>query len=184
VSGVTFAGGLIIGLLLAETRLSRANERVLFGRGAIQPPGDVYRWMAVVYPVGFLAMIAEGAWRASAMPVVPPSGPMSVEGPAWAVSGIGLFAASKLLKYWAIASLGDRWTFKVIVEPGRPLVVSGPYAYIAHPNYVAVMGELTGAAIWLGAVVTGPIGLALFGLLLWRRLRFEERVLASSAAGS
>jgi methyltransferase len=90
-----------------------------------------------------------------------------------------LFAASKGLKYWAIRSLGERWSFRVLVQPGRPLIRTGPYAYLAHPNYVAVVGELVATAMMVGAPVSGPIMLAAFGLVLWRRVRFESAVLAT-----
>jgi len=95
--------------------------------------------------------------------------------PMWA--GVILFAASKGLKYWAIGSLGVRWTFKVFVIPGRPLVATGPYRYLAHPNYVGVVGELVGAAMMCGAPTAGVIGSVAFGAALWQRVRFESAVL-------
>ncbi|MEZ5315960.1 MAG: isoprenylcysteine carboxylmethyltransferase family protein, partial [Vicinamibacterales bacterium] len=134
-----FLGAIVFGLMLSEARVSRRHERQLLARGAVQPPGDAYRTMAVLYPLCFAALVGEGLWWASrATPAAP-------GGPAWWVSGLLLFLASKWLKYWAIGSLGDRWSFKVIVEPGRPLVHTGPYRYLRHPNYVAVVGELVGA---------------------------------------
>lgn len=174
---ITFAGAVMIGALLAETRLSRANERVLRARGAITPPGDVYRLMAVAYPASFLAMTAEGLWRSSNA-----SG-LVAEGPNWFVSGVLLFVASKGLKYWAIRSLRERWTFRVMVLPGTPLVRTGPYRYIDHPNYVAVAGELVGAAMMCGARVTGPLALVVFGALLWARVRFEMAALCRWQGG-
>ncbi|MEZ5318636.1 MAG: isoprenylcysteine carboxylmethyltransferase family protein, partial [Vicinamibacterales bacterium] len=63
---------------------------------------------------------------------------------------------------------------------GRPLVHTGPYRYLRHPNYVAVVGELVGAAMMVGAPLAAPIVLVVFGAVLLRRLRFEERVLAST----
>jgi methyltransferase len=84
------------------------------------------------------------------------------------------------LKYWAIGSLGERWSFRVYVLPGEPLVTTGPYRYVAHPNYIAVMGELIGTAMMMRAAISGPVMTVLFGLVLLRRLRFEERVLAQS----
>jgi methyltransferase len=65
----------------------------------------------------------------------------------------------------------------VIVEPGRPLVRTGPYRYVAHPNYIAIVGELAGTALMAGAVAAGPLAVLGFGLLLWGRVRFENRVL-------
>jgi protein-S-isoprenylcysteine O-methyltransferase Ste14 len=111
---LAFTWAVIVGLLIAEARLSRRHEAELDARGAIAPPGDVYRWMAVLYPLSFALMGAEGAWRASVVP-------------GWFAAGVLLFAASKALKYWAIRSLGDRWSFRVYVVPGAPLVTTGPY---------------------------------------------------------
>jgi methyltransferase len=167
VAGVS---AVIIGLLLAETRLSAIHERRLLERGAFRPGGDPYLALAILYPLAFVAMAAEGLWRAS-------NSTSAAAGPNWFVSGVFLFVASKALKYWAIGSLGPRWTFKVFVVPGQPLVSTGPYRYIAHPNYVAVVGELVGAAMMCGAPIAGVFGLAAFGAALWKRVQFEAGVL-------
>ena len=172
-SALVFALSVVVGLMLAEARLSSTNEQRLRARGAIEPAGDVYRVMAWLYPACFLVMGAEGIWRA-----VRAAGQVSGnDGPAWAASGVVLFAASKVLKYWAIRSLGERWTFKVLVLPGVPLVSDGPYRYVAHPNYIAVVGELLGAAMMFGARITGPLMVIAFGLALFARLKFEQRAL-------
>jgi len=179
VTTVAFLLSIAIGLLLAETRVSRENERRLRARGALLPDGDVYRALALLYPTAFLVMGAEGIWRAANGATVP----FTEVGPSWAASGVVLFAASKALKYWAIRTLGERWTFRVYIEPHLPLVTTGPYRYIAHPNYVAVVGELVGAAMMFGAPITGPIMFVLFGAALWARVRFETRVLREAASG-
>lgn len=173
---VAFVIAVVLGLLIAETRLSWANERTLRTRGAFAPPGDVYAALAVLYPGAFLSMGAEGLWRGGQ------SAAVLASGPSWLASGILMFCASKALKYWAIRSLGARWTFRVLVAPGLPLVTGGPYRYLAHPNYVAVMGELVGTAMMCGARVTGIVSLVAFGAALWMRVRFEERVLRSVRA--
>jgi methyltransferase len=171
VTGAAFVLAIIIGLMLAETRVSYAHERRLRDRGAVMPDGDVYRALAILYPLAFLLMGLEGIWRASDTPVA------TLQGPSWFASGLLMFVASKALKYWAIASLGERWTFRVLVLPGAPLVTTGPYRYVAHPNYIAVVGELVGTAMMMGARVTGPVMTALFGIALFARVRFENRVL-------
>jgi methyltransferase len=165
-----FAVAVIIGLLLAETRVSNAHARRLERRGAVRPDGDVYAAMALLYPAAFVLMGAEGIWRAAS------ADPLAGGGPAWPVSGVVLFAASKALKYWAIAALGERWTFRVYVLPGLPLVRHGPYRYVAHPNYVAVIGELVGTAMMMRAAIAGPVMILLFGAALVARIRFEHRV--------
>jgi methyltransferase len=161
----------ILGLMLAEARLASRNEAALRARGAIEPAGDVYRVMAILYPACFIVMGVEGYWRARSNLV----GPLQDDG--LVVSGVLLFAASKALKYWAIHALGPRWSFRVLVLPGVTLVSGGPYRYVAHPNYVAVVGELVGAAMMMSAWGTGPIALAAFGAALWARVRVERGAL-------
>jgi methyltransferase len=155
---------LVMLVMLGELRVSLANERALRGRGAIEPPDPVYATMRWGYPVTFVAMAAEGA--------VGDPAPLML-----AVLGVVLFVVAKALKFWAIASLGTRWTFKVLVVPGAPLVTTGPYRWFRHPNYVGVVGELVGFALIVGAWVTGPLSLAFFGYLLHRRITAEERAL-------
>jgi methyltransferase len=155
---------LIVVVMLAELRLSAGNERALRARGAIEPPDDVYTLMAWAYPASFVAMGIEGAIAGRGVG-------------ATAALGFAVMAGAKAIKYWAIASLGPRWSFRVLVIPGAPLVETGPYAWMRHPNYVGVMGELLGAALLTGAPVAGVMALAGFGLLLRRRIAIEEQSL-------
>ena len=164
-SGILAAGAVVFVIMLGELWLSRGHERRLRAAGAVEPAGDVYRTMAWAYPGCFAAMIAEGAWLAPAPAAV-----------AW--SGLAVFAAAKALKYWAIASLGGRWTFRVLVPPGSSRIRRGPYRWLSHPNYVAVALELLGVALAAHAVFTGPIAIAAFGALMLRRIRIEEKALA------
>src|SRR6186997_1530953 len=103
--------------MLVETRRAARNERAQRARGGIEPPGDVYKLMRIVYPAAFLAMLAEGAVRGA-----PASGVI--------VGGAAVFAAAKALKWWAIVSLGPCWTFRVIVVAGATLVARGPYRWV------------------------------------------------------
>ena len=155
--------GLVMLVMAIEASISTRNERALRARGAVEPAGDVYRTMQWAYPVSFVAMAIEGA--------------MFGDGPGIAtMAGSLLMLASKALKFWAMASLGDRWTFKVLVVP-EPLVAQGPYAWLRHPNYVAVVGELASMALLVDARVAGPVATLLFSLLIWRRIRVEDRAL-------
>jgi methyltransferase len=88
---------------------------------------------------------------------------------------------ANVLRWWCIATLGDRWTARVIVLPGAPLVRSGPYRWFAHPNYVAVIIE--GAALPLtgSAWITAAAFTVLNAALLTVRIRCEARALAAAA---
>ena len=159
------AASLAVALLLmgAELLRSRRNEIRLRARGATEPTGDVFRTMAWVYPATFIAMGIEGAFAGLASAAL-------------TLLGGVLFVLAKLLKFWAIASLGDRWTFRVLVTD-EPLVVTGPYTLLRHPNYVAVLGEIVGFAALAGAPVSGVVSVVVFGELLRRRIAVEERAL-------
>jgi methyltransferase len=93
------------------------------------------------------------------------------------VAGSILFATAKAVKYWAIASLGSRWTFRVLVPRNMARITSGPYRWMRHPNYLGVAGELAGAAFLAAAPVTGVLSCLLFGGVLLARIRVEERAL-------
>lgn len=150
--------------MVLEAAWSRRNEQLLRAQGAVEPPDDVYKWMQVVYPGAFLAMLLEGWYRGVRMDVT-------------VAAGFTTFVAAKLLKYWAITALGSRWTFRVLVPPGSALVLAGPYRFIRHPNYLAVAGEFIGAALLVHAFVTGPVALLSFAILLLARIRVEDRAL-------
>jgi methyltransferase len=154
----------VVPWLLLETWRSQRNERGLRAAGAIEPPDDVYAWMRILYPGMFVAMAAEGTQAAPACTTL-------------VAIGIGVFLAAKLLKWWAILSLGRFWSFNVLVLPGVPLVTGGPYRFLRHPNYVAVMGEIAGVALMMRAPFTGVGAAIAFGALLAARVRVEDRML-------
>jgi methyltransferase len=147
-----------------ELILSAFNEARLRERGAIEPADDVIAAMRWAYPGAFVAMAIEGALSGPAPPTI-------------LVGGLVLFGIAKALKMWAIASLGPRWSYRVLVLPGEPLVQSGPYRFIAHPNYLAVVGEMAGVAAIVWAPITGTLAIILFGWLMTKRIRIENRAL-------
>jgi methyltransferase len=151
-------------MMLAEQQLSAFNARGLRSLGAIEPPDDVYAKMALVYPFAFVVMAVEGAFFGPA----PWSGTLA---------GGLLFGLAKAWKFWAIASLGPRWTFRVLVLPGAPLVHHGPYALMRHPNYLGVLGEIAGVALLVGARFSGPLSILAMAVLLRKRVAVEERAL-------
>ena len=150
--------------MIIEARISAANDRKLRGAGAIEPEGDVYRWMQAAYPGCFLVMLFEAWWRGSALTTI-------------AIAGAAVFLVGKALKYWAIAALGERWTFRVLVPPGSHRKLDGPYRFVRHPNYIAVVGELLGFALLAQAPAAGAGAMLGFGALLAARIRVEERAL-------
>ncbi|MQA30098.1 MAG: hypothetical protein GEU82_09705 [Luteitalea sp.] len=154
---------LVYGFMAVEARRAAANERGQLARGGVEAAGDVYPIMQIAYPASFLIMLGESAVRGNQASLVAP--------------GLVMLIAAKGLKWWAITSLGRFWTFRVIVVAGSTRVASGPYTFMRHPNYVAVIGELAGVALMTGSVVAGPLATVGFSLLILRRIAIENRAL-------
>jgi len=150
--------------MLLEAWVAARHERALRAGGAVEPLGDVHHVMRIAYPACFLGMCAEGWLRGTR-----PDGLLAI--------GAGLFAAAKALKYWAIVTLGDRWTFRVLVPRGSARVAGGPYGLMRHPNYVGVLGELVGMGLMTHAAIAGALSVVGFGALMLARIKVEEQAL-------
>ena len=166
IAAVTLIAVLLV--MAGEAALSAFNERELRARGAVEPSGDVIDRMRWAYPLSFIVMAVEGAL----------TGPAPREVLMW---GLALFGFAKALKMWAIASLGSRWSYRVLVLPGAPLVTSGPYRFLAHPNYLAVVGEIASVAMIVWAPMSGVLSAIGFGALMIARIRVEDRALGRRA---
>lgn len=149
---------------LAELRLSERNARRALARGGAEHGRGHYPAMVALHA----ALLAACAAEALRFPSPPPPA-------AWAaVAGVGL---SQALRWWAVATLGERWSTRVVVVPGAAPVVGGPYRFLRHPNYLAVVVE--GACLplawgsWRTALLFGLAN----ALLLRVRIRAEERAL-------
>ena len=166
IASVTIVAALLI--MAGEAALSAFNERQLRARGAIEPAGDVINTMRWAYPLSFVAIGIEGAMTGPA--------PREVM-----MYGLALFGLAKALKLWAISSLGSRWSYRVLVLPGAPLITTGPYRFLAHPNYVAVAGEIASVALIVWAPITGVLATTGFGALMVKRIRIEDAALGRGA---
>ena len=150
-----------------EARLAAAHDRALRAAGAREPLHDVFPLMQVVYPAAFLAMAFEAWSRGADANMV-------------FIAGLTVFALAKWIKYWAIATLGRRWSFRVLVLPGSPLITTGPYRFMRHPNYLGVIGEIGGMAVMAQAPIAGITSILVFAAVIAMRIRVEERALDRS----
>lgn len=94
---------------------------------------------------------------------------------------LALVAGAMALRYWAIASLGARWNTRVVVVPGASAVDSGPYRFVRHPNYVAVIVEMAALPLVHSAWITAIVFSVANALVLSRRIAHEESALARLA---
>ena len=157
---------------VAELVLSQRHARWAFAHGGVESGRSHYPWMVLVH-VGLLVGCVLETTLGAARPV-----------PELAVPMLVLVLASQALRWWCIATLGRRWNTRVITVPGLPLVRSGPYRYLRHPNYVAVVVEGVALPLVGSAWVTAVLFTVANAFVLRARLRCEDAALAAASAGA
>ena len=153
-----------------ELAISARHARRLIAAGAVEHGRAHFPLLVALHALWPLVLIAE-VLAGDARP-----------GPAWPV-WLALFAGAQALRFASMAVLGERWTTRVLVLPGVALVHRGPYRWLRHPNYVAVVVELVAAPMILGAWRTALAASAVNLVALAIRVRVEERALGIGAPG-
>jgi methyltransferase len=153
---------------VAELRLSLRHARWAFERGGVESGSRHYPPMVVLHTGLLAGCLVEAAHR----PFVPALG--------WPMLAVVLLAQG--LRWWCIAVLGVRWNTRVIVVPGLALVTTGPYRFLRHPNYVAVVAEGIALPLVHTAWITAVVFTAANAWLLTVRIRCEERALDLAVA--
>ena len=153
--------GLVVLQRLGELVVAARNTRELRAAGAVELDAGGYP----------LFVLLHGAWLLSVALLVPRSTP-----PSWTL--LAVFAALQPGRVWVIASLGRHWTTRLIVPADRPLVRSGPYRFLNHPNYLIVTAEIAILPLAFGAATIAAVFSAANLVLLARRITIEERALA------
>jgi methyltransferase len=155
----------MIGVRLLELRLANSNTNWARRQGGIEVGEEHYPWMVALHAWFFLACPLE-VWILSRS-----------FSPLLAAAMFAALLAAMVLRLWVIETLGNRWTTRVICLPGLPVISSGPYRFLRHPNYLAVMIETVALPMihsaWITALVFGMAN----GLLLRIRIRSEEAAL-------
>lgn len=162
----------LVGLVAVERThelvRSARNTRRLLARGGREVGRGHYRAMAAFHAAFLTACIAEVVGLQRPFP-----GPLG-----WVA--LAAVIVAQLLRYWAVLTLGERWTTRIVVVPGAALVTRGPYRFVRHPNYLAVVLELAALPLVHGGYLTAAVFSAGNALLLWIRIRAEEAALGPS----
>ncbi|RYV50211.1 isoprenylcysteine carboxyl methyltransferase family protein [Pengzhenrongella frigida] len=155
---------------LAELVVSTRNARWAFARGGVEAGRGHFPPMVALHAALLVACVVEV--YAADRPFLPSLG--------WVALAAAL--ASQGLRWWCIATLGPQWNTRVIVVPGLPLVDRGPYRWLRHPNYVAVVIEGIALPLVHTAWLTALVFTVLNAVLLLRfRIPTEERALVGAA---
>ena len=161
-------GALLIAFItaqrLGELVLARRNTRQLLAQGGVEFGHSHYPWMVALHA----SWLAGLWWLGRTQPVDPLL--------------LGVFILLQAGRLWVIATLGRRWTTRIVVLPRAPLVVHGPYRWLKHPNYWIVGLEIAVVPLALGLPVFAAVFTLLNACILYLRIRTENAALAQAEA--
>ena len=144
---------------LFELWLASRNTRRLLAGGAVEHGVGHYPLIVGLH----IMWLATLWWLAPGRPV----------DPLW----LALFVLLQLGRIWVIATLGPRWTTRIIVPAEAPLVRAGPYRFVSHPNYWVVAGEIAALPLTFGLWMVAVVFSLLNAAVLAMRIRAEDRAL-------
>lgn len=151
---------------LAELVVSKRNAAWAFARGGVEYGKAHFPYMVVLHTVFLIGCLLE---------------PWVFDRPflLWlALPMLALAIAAQGLRWWVITTLGPRWNTRVIIVPGLPLIQGGPYRWLKHPNYLAVVVEGFALPLIHSAWVTAIAFTVLNAFVLFVRIRVENKALA------
>jgi methyltransferase len=148
---------------LGELVIANRNTRRLLEQGGVERGAEHYPLIVALHAV-WLGGLWLLAWDR----------PVNL---AW----LAAYAVLQAGRAWVLATLGGRWTTRIIAVPGETLVRRGPYRFIRHPNYAVVAGEILVLPLVFGLWVYALVFSALNAGVLWIRIRAEARALDEAA---
>jgi methyltransferase len=148
---------------LAELVIARRNTRRLLAKGAFEASPAHYPLMVILH-AAWLAGLWLLAWN---RPINLPL--------------LAVFALLQAARVWVLLALGERWTTRIIVLLGAPLVRTGPYRLLSHPNYAVVVAEIAVLPLAFGLIGYAAVFSVLNAAMLWVRIRAESNALHSRA---
>ena len=160
-SAVYWVVGAVALQRLVELVIARRNTARLMASGAVEVAGDIYPALVLLHVL----------WLGSILVFVAPGTP-----PNWIL--LAGYVALQGVRVWAMASLGRFWTTRLVSVPDAPIVRSGPYRFLRHPNYLVVAVEIALLPLVFGKYEISLVFAIVNALLLARRIKLEDRSLA------
>lgn len=147
---------------------SARNTRALLAAGGREIGRDYYPVVAVTHL----------AWLAAVFFLIPAAALILLP-------VLALYLALQAARYWIIATLGPYWTHRIITLPSAPVVSTGPYRFVRHPNYLVTVAETFLLPAMFGALALGAIFTAVWSAVLYYKIILEDGALAArKAAGA
>jgi methyltransferase len=147
---------------LVELVIARRNTRALLARGAVEVGRGHYPLIVALHTGWLLSL-----W------LLAPGRPIQ-----WGF--VILFVLLQCGRLWVLATLGRRWTTRIIVLPDEPLVTAGPFRWVSHPNYLVVVGEIAALPLAFGLTWVALVFSLLNAAVLAIRIKAESAALARS----
>jgi len=147
---------------LSELVIARRNAERLLARGAIEVGARHYPLMVSMHAAWLIALWVLGRDQDVNL------------------SLLAVFVLLQGVRGWILATLRSRWTTRIIVLPGEPLITSGPYRYVSHPNYAVVAGEIAVLPLTLHLPVVAIVFTVLNAAMLAVRIRAESHALSAA----
>ncbi len=144
---------------LAELSLARRNTAALLAKGAVEVAPRHYPVIVSLHAAWLGSLWVLGAGAALR--------------PGWLV----LFLLLQVGRVWVLATLGPRWTTRIIILPGAPLITTGPYRWLSHPNYAVVVAEIAVLPLCLGLPMVALVFSVANAAVLTLRITAENRAL-------
>ena len=146
---------------IGELILARRNTKALLARGATEVGANHYPWIVLVHAAWLAALWIFGRNQQVSL------------------AALAVYIALQGCRIWILSTLGSRWTTRIIVLPGEPLIASGPYRYLSHPNYVIVVAEIAVLPLALHLPLLALVFTLLNGAVLVVRIRTEAQALSA-----
>jgi methyltransferase len=162
VTSSDFILGIVTLQRVGELVISSTNTRRLKSRGAVEVAPRHYPFIVAVHTAWLISLWIFGHDQ-----------PVSIV-------ALLIYLVLQGLRFWVMRTLGRRWTTRIIILPGQPLVSAGPYRYLSHPNYAVVAGEIAVLPLVLGLPLLAAVFTILNAAILAIRIPAETRALAAS----
>ena len=151
---------------LSELVIAARNTKALMAQGAVEIGKNHYPAMIALHASWLILLWLAAGGRPVNLPL------------------LAVFAVLQIMRIWVLATLGRRWTTRVIVLPGAPLVTGGPFRFLRHPNYCVVVAEIAVLPLVFGLIWIAVLYTLLNAAMLWVRIRSESQALYGTGAGA
>jgi len=156
----------LISQRVLELFLAKRNEQIVKSKGALEFDRDGYKYIVAMHVAFFISLALEKF-------------SLQRELNKFWVLFLFIFFIAQTLRYWAISSLGVYWNTKVLVVPNFHIITKGPYKYLKHPNYIAVIIEIAVIPSIYSCYLTSILFSIINFILVRRRIEIEENALGN-----